>query len=63
MVAVFDEAEVEFWRQVVNVNGERLSAYVIVDDMVTDEMMGSVVTNVFRVSGWEPVEEEEKPCS
>lgn len=63
MVAVFDEAEVEFWRQVVNVNGERLSAYVVVDDMVTDEMMGSVVTNVFRVSGWEPVEEEEKPRS
>lgn len=63
MVAVFDEAEVEFWRQVVNVNGERLSAYVIVDVMVTDEIMGSVVTNVFRVSGWEPVEEEEKPCS
>lgn len=63
MVAVLDEAEVEFWRQVVNVNGERLSAYVIVDVMVTDEIMGSVVTNVFRVSGWEPVEEEEKPCS
>lgn len=39
-----------------------MSAYVIVGDMVAAEMTGSVKINVFRVSGWEPVEEEEKPC-
>ena len=63
MVAVFDEAEVEFRRHVVNVNRERLSVCVTVDDMIADEMIGFVKINVYRVSGWEPEEEEKKPCS